>query len=268
MDVAHPRIVAAHAVLGLSRALPQAPEVDEKLASRLRQEFQNVVLRQPPLGGALSDGPRLILTSTSSQLVVTSTQAELEVRFYGEYASNAQLCLSYLHKKTDAVLNGFAAADIHPAMIGMVLQVQFSCKDGDVSPVEHILRTHLRSEADPASLEDAVARIAVKVRDKYFVSLRVANYESRTIQRPVMAGDFAQQMIVKPWEGSVEDYGISLIIDVNNTLESKTLGTDPEVTEDGVRAVLDLISHSLLSAGPRFVDTGRLDMNLLIAEPA
>jgi hypothetical protein len=83
-----------------------------------------------------------------------------------------------------------------------------------------------------------------------------------------MAGDFAQQMIVKPWEGSVEDYGISLIIDVNNTLESKTLGTDPEVTEDGVRAVLDLISHSLLSAGPRFVDTGRLDMNLLIAEPA
>jgi hypothetical protein len=268
MDVAHPKIASATAVLSTARVLASGPGVDEELLRGLQSEFQNVVLRQPPVFGGAADGPRLIVTSTSSQLVVTSTQAELEVRFYGEYLSNPELCISYLLKKIEAVRKALTGAGIVPAMMGVVVQAQFTCKDTDVSPTEHILNTHLKLAADPKTVEDAVARVAVKVNDKYFVSLRVANYESRTIQRPMLPGNMGQPIIMKPWDGVVDDYGIGLTVDINNILEGKVLGSDPEVTDQGVRALLDLVKHALTTVGPGFVDTGSVDPAALLGEPA
>jgi hypothetical protein len=268
MDLPSPRIVNAQAVLGLPVLLPLAPDIDEILVKELRSEFPNIVLRQPPLMGAQNDGPRLILTSTSSQLVISASQAEFEVRFYGDYSSRSDLCLSYVQKKLEAIRNALAALDLRPpALIGVVMFAQFSFKGFEVSPIEHLLSTHLRVDVDPATVGDTVARVAVKVRDKYFATFRVADYEVRTIQRPVMPNQ-PQPMLVKAWEGSLEDYGVSLTIDINNALESRNLGGDPTVSEAGVSAILELLSQSLLTAGPKFVATGELHAESLVGEPA
>lgn len=269
MDLPAPRIVTAHGVIGLPRALPLSPELDEQLVAALRGAFPNVVLRQPPLmGGPLTEGPRLILTSTSAQLVITAAQADFEVRFYGDYESDVARALAYVSSKLEAIRAGFQTVGLTPGSIGCVLLAQFSFAALDVSPVEHILATHLRLQIDPNELEDAIARVGIKVRDKYFVSLRVANYETRRIQRPMMLGDFQQQVVVKPWEGEQEDYGIGLTIDINNTLEMKTLRADPEISDAGVRAMMDLTARCLTTAGPEFVSDGTLSADAFVGEPA
>jgi hypothetical protein len=269
MDLPVPRIVSAHGVLGLPRVLPLSPEVDEQLVAALRGAFPNVVLRQPPLMGApATEGPRLILTSTSAQLLITAVQADFEVRFYGDFEKDPERALPYVSNKLEAIRAGFQAVGLTPSSIGCVLLAQFSFAGIDVSPVEHILATHLRLHIDPKDLEDAIARVGVKVRDKYFVSLRVANYETRLIQRPVLPGEFQQQVVVKPWEGAVQDHGIGLTIDINNTLEIQTLREDPDITDAGVRAVIDLTSRCLTTAGPEFVSDGRLSAHAFVGEPA
>lgn len=269
MDLPAPRIVSAHGVLGLPRVLPLSPEVDEQLVAALRGAFPNVVLRQPPLIGApATEGPRLVLTSTSAQLLITAAQADFEVRFYGDFESDAERALGYVSSKLEAVRAAFLAVGLRPSSIGCVLLAQFSFAGIDVSPVEHILATHLRLEIDPNDLEDAIARVGIKVRDKYFVSLRVANYETRLIERPVLPGQIQQQIIVKPWEGDVQDQGIGLTIDINNTLEMKTLREDPEITDAGVRAVIDLTSCCLTTAGRGFVSQGTLSADAFVGEPA
>jgi hypothetical protein len=267
MDLPPPRFMAAHGVLGLPALLPRDPGLDEALIGALRQEFPNVVLRQPPLAAMPNEGPRIVLASTSSQLVISPNQADFEVRFYGEYPSDPDQCLGYLHRKMEAVRQGFAAVDLLPANIGVVANLRFNFDQIDESPVAHILDTHLRTRIDAQNVEDAVARLALKVRDKYFVSLRVANYEARVVQRPVMLGDI-QPMIVKPWEGTVEDAGVLLTVDINNVLENKVVQEDAEVTADGLANVIELLKQVASTAGPQFVETGEVSMDVLVGEAA
>lgn len=268
MDLPSPRFMAAHGVLGLSALLPRDPGLDETLIGALRQEFPNVVLRQPPLAAMPNEGPRIVLASTSSQLAISPGQADFEVRFYGDYPSAPDKCLEYLHRKMEAIRMALGSIQVVPANIGVVATLNFSFEQSDESPVAHMLDKHLRTQIDPASVEDAVARLALKVRDKYFVSLRVANYEARMIQRPVMPGDMQQPIVVKPWEGTVEDRGIGLTVDINNVLENKVARQDAQVSGEGVTNVIELLRQVASTAGPQFVETGELSSDVLVGEMA
>jgi hypothetical protein len=207
------------------------------------------------------------MMSMFSQLVLSPTQADFEVRFYGEYLEDLRRCLEYIHRKIDTVRRGLAAMDQTPATFGLIATLQFSFRDFDIGPAEHILRTHLRTEVDPTSVQDAFARVAVKVRDKYFVNLSVSNYESRLLQRPIMPG-VMQAVALKSWEGNVEDFGVELGIDINNGLESRVQQADAEVTDQGVSAVIALLERVALTAGPQYVESARVAVDELIGEPA
>ena len=268
MDLPSPHFMGVQGVLGLPALLPHDPRLDETLIGELRQEFPNIVLRQPPLVGMPSEGPRIVLTSTSSQLVVSAAQADFQVRFYGDYPSALDKCLDYLHRKMEATRTALGSIDVVPANIGVVATLNFSFKQIDETPIAHILDKHLRTQIDPATVEDAVARLALKVRDKYFVSLRVADYEARMIQRPVMPGDMQQPMVVKPWEGTVEDHGIGLTVDINNVLESKIARQDAQVSGEGVTNVIELLRQVVSTAGPQFVESGELSADVLVGETA
>jgi hypothetical protein len=261
-------VITAQAVIGLPRALPGTPGVDEHLVAALRPSFANVVHREAPILGAPPQGARLVLTSTSSQLVISDAQADFQVRFYGDFPADPERCLAYAHTKVEAIRLAFAALDLRPITFGVVLQSQFSFRDLTVKPTEHILATHLRLEVDPHVVKDTVARVAVEVRDRYYVLFRVADYETRTFQRAIMPGDVSTTVIVRPWEGTVEDYGVSLTVDVNNTPEAQAGGNTAEITEHGVSAVFDLARYSMVAAGPEFVRSGKISADLLVGEPA
>ena len=74
-----------------------------------------------------------------------------------------------------------------------------------------------------------------------------------------------QAVTVRRWEGKVSDRGVDLNLDINNGLEGMTLGRDPVVTEEGVRAVVRMFKAVADSVAPMFVETGRVDVDSLVA---
>ena len=73
-------------------------------------------------------------------------------------------------------------------------------------------------------------QLGLRVADHYFVTLGLASYETRNINRPVLPG---MQGVVHPTsEGVVSDSGLELTIDVDNRLaavlqrEHETVGGD------------------------------------------
>jgi hypothetical protein len=266
MDLGAPKFVTAHGVLGLGTLLPPQADLDETFVAAVRHEFPNVISRQPPLSGMPPNAPRIVLSSTSAQLALSPAQADFEVGFYGDYPNDTDRCISYIERKMEAIRRGIAAIGLTPATVGVIATLQYSFKDLDVGPIEHLLRTLLRSDADPSVLQEAQAKLAFKVRDKYFLNLTASNYESRLVQRAVMAG--GPPVMVKPWEGTVEDVGVQLIVDINNNLEARVRKADAEVTETGVQAVLSLLAQVVGETGQRFVSDGQIAIDQLVEEPA
>lgn len=267
MDFSSPRFVLAHAVLGLPEPLAQNPAVDDAFMASVAHEFPNLMSRQPVLPNVPVVGPRLILASKSSQLALSAGQADFEVGFYGAYIDDIEKGLEYVGRKLDAVRQGFEAVKQTPANVGVVTKFNFSLKESGGDGAAHILSTHLRSAVDPGDVQDATARIAFKVRDKYFASFAVGNYETRVWQRPIFPG-MAQTVAIKPWEATLQDFGIELTVDINNGLEGRVQEADAEVSEQGVAAVLAMLGKAARDAGPRFVESGDVQIADLVEEPA
>jgi hypothetical protein len=206
--------------------------------------------------------PHLVLASTSSQLALSAVQADFEVRFYGDYATDIERALEFVERKVRSILKGFDALGARPMMIGVIATLEFSFagREGE-SPAEHILATHLRTSVDQEALQDALARVAIKVRDTYFVTMTVNNYESRIFERPILPGMTAIQ--VRPWEGRVDDIGVQLVVDINNGLELRTQEQTPAVTDAGLGAVTRLLREIVETAGPEFVEFGNVSADAL-----
>jgi hypothetical protein len=254
-----PTFQAAHGVLQLPNPISRDPSRDEIFVAAVRDSFPNVISRQvvPPEVPLLA--PHLTLSSTSSQLAVSAVQADFEVRFYGEYPADLNRCLEYVERKMLSILGGFSALDVVPSMVGLIGTLHFSFEGLAEEPAAHILSTHLRTDVDPDGVQDAIARLALKVRDTYFVNMTVGNYESRVFERPMLAG--VNQIRVRPWEGRVDDYGLELTLDINNNLEGRVKREDPEVTDAGVQAVVRLMREVALTTGPSFAETGSVSID-------
>ena len=262
MDLPAPLIRAAHCVLAPARPFGIDGEADERFIAAVSKEFPNVVNRQVLPSGVPPQTPFMMLASTSSQLAVSAAQIDFEVRFYGEYEQRLDLCHAYIGRKLRVMYEGLVARGETPAFVGVVLTLNYSFADIESDPREHMLATHLRMELEPGSVQDLGTRVAVKLRDTYFAVLAIANYELKQVMRPVLPG--RQQIIVKPWEGEVQDTGIELTVDVNNRLEAFTKQGDPVVTEAGVGAVLDIVDRIATEGAGRYVETAHVDLEALV----
>lgn len=259
MPLPKPTLTLAHGVLGLRDVVFSDGGRDEGFIAAVRGEFPNVLNRVSLPREAPPNAPHLTLASTSSQLAVSSVQADFEVRFYGDYLEDIGRGLEYVERKLTTVLSGFDAIGAEVSTIGLIATLHFSYAGRQERPVDHILQTHLRTAVDPAGVQDAVARVALRLRDTYFVNLTLSNYETRSLERPLMPG----LLRVRGWEGRVEDHGLELGLDVNNNLEGRTLQHDPEVTLDGVRAVASLLRDVATDSGPTFAETGEVSVERL-----
>ncbi len=257
-----PTLIAAHGVFGLREYRPRDGGRDAAFLAAVRSEFPNVLNHVNLPAEAPPNAPHLTLASSSSQLAVSSVQADFEVRFYGDYLNDIGRALEYVERKLAAVFVGFQAVDAPIALIGLIGTMNFSFADREDRPVDHILQTHLRTAVDPAEVQDAVARVAVRLRDTYFLNLTLSNYERRNLERPIMPG---APLRIRPWEGRVDDTGLELAIDINNNLEARAQQRDPDVTIDGIRAVTNLLRNVATASGPMFADTGELSTESLTA---
>ena len=112
-------------------------------------------------------------------------------------------------------------------------------------------------------MQDAQVKLALKVRETYFAGLTLNNYELRKFERPIMPG--ITELRIRPWEGRVDETGLELVLDINNNLEARTKQADPEVTSEGVGAVVSLLREIATRVGPEFAETGSLSLERLEA---
>lgn len=261
--LASPTFLAAHAVVGFPAQIPRDPVQSEILATALREQFPNVITQGFMLtAGMPTQTPHMTLTSSSSQLAISAFQADFDVRFYGDYVTDIARALEFVERKLVAVLRGFTAINMKPALIGLVGTFHFVFADGDDgATAAHILGTHLNVDVDPASVQDVNARVAVRVRDTYYVSMALGNYEARIYERPLMPA--MQQIVIRPWDGRVVERGLELTLDINNNLEARVKGSNPVVTEDGIRAVVSLLREVAATTGAAFAESGRIDVDSL-----
>jgi hypothetical protein len=253
----------AHAVLGFAAALSREPAETEQLTAELRSGFPNLIARPLLPPEAPLQTPHLTVASTSAQLAISAIQADFEVRFYGDYLNDLDKSLEYVERKVQAVHAALRARGITPSMIGIVGTFNFSFGLDGLAPADHILATQLNVSVDPGVVQEAVARIAVKVRDTYFVSMTLSNVEQRVFERPLMPN--VTNLWVKPWEGQIRDRALALTLDINNVLEGRQLGRDPVVTEEGIGAVIRMLREVAHTSGPLFAESGTVDVESLTA---
>jgi hypothetical protein len=253
--IGSPTFQRGKVVLGLPKPGYRRPDLDDQFIRSVQNDFPVVASRQLLASEAPLQVPYLLLQSTASRLAVSAVGAEMEVAFYGEFANNYQLCREYLKRKSMAVIRGWAATtEVVPSLFGVLLTANFSFTTLGTSPVKHLLEHHLRPGiVNPSDVQDALAKIAVRVDDRYFVNAALSNFEIRQVERPLYPGQLVQ---VKAWEGDVVDFGISAEIDVNNRLTAFKQKTDPSVTAQEVDALLGLLDQVIESL-PSFVETGQ-----------
>lgn len=263
MPLPAPTFLAAHGVLQFTNPASRDPGRDEIFIASVRTEFPNVLNRTFLPAETPAITPHLTLASTSSQLALSAVQADFEVRFYGDYLIDIEKGLEYVERKLGAALEGLHAAGLEVATIGLIATLHFSFKDLDESPTTHVLDTHLQLDIAEDDVQDAMARVAVKVRDTYFVTLTLSNYESRVLQRPIMPG--MQLVRIRSWEGKLEDLGLELVVDINNNLEARTSSEEPRVSKQAIKAVASLLREVATSSGPAYADTGVISVRELEA---
>ncbi|HEX3174554.1 MAG TPA: hypothetical protein VHQ43_10125 [Solirubrobacterales bacterium] len=262
MALAAPKFLGVQGVLGLTE-FSRDPARDERFITAVRPEFQNVQNRQVLAPETPPQVPHLILASQSSQLSLSAAQAEFQVQFYGDYLDNIGKGLDFAERKLLAIFDGLESVGTSMSSIGLVSKFHFPYGDEDAdSAPAHVMKTLTKVDVDPTDLEDASVRIALVVRNVYFVHLTVANYELREFEQPLRPG--MQNLRLRQWQGTVAETGIELTLDINNKLEARAKQAEPEVTSEGVRAVVGMLKDVATTSGPKFAETGEISVANLV----
>lgn len=269
MPLPTPTLLSVQGVLSYANQVAQDPAADEQFIAAIRHEFANVLNRQLLPADTPPQTPYMTLASTSAQLAVSAAQVDFQVRFYGDYLTNIEQGLDYAERKLTAVRGGLEAAGRQASILGLVSALHFSFDQDDApdeEPAVYIRQHHLQTDAPEDQLQDALVRVALRVRDTYFVNFTLSNYETRVLERPIMPG--LQAIRVRPWEGRVQDRGLELAVDINNGLEARVARDDPVITDDGIRAATAMLRRIAATAGPAFAESGAVSLEELVEASA
>lgn len=260
MELPEPQVVAARGVLAFGEP-QQSPERDEDFIRAVQGEFPTLLARQLLPPGAPPNLARVDLASSSSRLTLSAIQAEFAVEFYGQHRERPPVALTYIKQKMEAVLGGLLSAGAKPAIVGLIATIHYSLGDHEpTAVVGEIIDRHLNGRQDVATTQDVSVRVAVRVADTHYASFGVGNYEVRGLNRPMMPG---VPLVVNSWDTSVQDQGIELTVDINNRLTSATRGEVSAVGVDEMAATYGLFERATLGAGPGYVESGIVDLDLL-----
>lgn len=177
--------------------------------------------------------------------------------FYEDYLRSLEGAIGYLRRKLGTVVSTLTGVDVHVLTAGVILVAQYPFGGGSTEGVlRHLLQTQIRQDVPADDVVDVQLRLGLGVRDTYYVTLGVNNYETRAFRQ--MATPATPVISIRPWEGDVTSLGIQLVVDVNNRLAARQAGTGILVDEGGMGEILDVVLAVAEQSGPRFVETGQV----------
>jgi hypothetical protein len=253
-----PVFESARVVFRLPHASLRRPDEDDRFIQAVRGAFPILATRQAlPMD---VNAPYIQLQSTASRLALSSGGSEFGVNFYADFGQDIARCFAYVRDKTIATLRGWEAVGVPPTFVGIICVLNYPFGQDKAEPAAYLLSRHTKYDVDAALVQDAFVRVALKIEEHYYLSLGLAVYERRAIERAVVLG---QQVQVKPWEGEVDVTGIELTVDVNDRLYALANREEPTVDDAEVEAVLGLAEAAVARAGSSYIESARLDVDEL-----
>lgn len=247
---------AGRAVLEFARPTSRQPDLDDRFIKSVGTAFPMVASRQQLAPETPLNVPYLVVQSTASRLAVSATGAEFGVRFFGDFATDFEHCRHYLRDKLSAVIQAWRSLGVSPALLGIVITSNFP-RGSYKEAVAHLEKTHIKVDSS-MPLSDAALRVALEIDEKYYASITLSTYRQAELTRPFFPG---QQLLVKPWEATVKEAGISAEVDVNNRLESLLRKRDSVVTVDELDRMVTIMDR-MEAALPAYLQTGRLRLGV------
>jgi hypothetical protein len=206
---------------------------------------------EAPLGVAF-----LALQGRASQVEFSQVQATLQLEFYEAYSTNSDLCRPRVAEKGRHLLTSWERVGARPVWEGIVIKLQ-APMEPDESPARHIFETHLRAAYDSDAVHEAKVEVALRLQDRYYVTLGIMPYENRRVQ---LAGP-SPSGTIRPWDGEVVGRGVEVTLDINNRyggmLEKKFM----RITEDDLTAMNDLAWQLVDDVAIPFARGGTLNVN-------
>jgi hypothetical protein len=205
------KYATAHGVLNVpvDKPTPRSDDVNNKLGQSLQGLYQARAVQTLPTE-APQDASFLVLPGRSSQIAFSQLQADIELEFHDHYETKGELCKALVAERMERLLRAWSTVGAEPVWLGLVITLRTPTDEA----ATHIFETLLRPDEGSESFHEAKVQLALRLRDRYFVTLTVGQYEHRTITREVGAGGPLGP--IRPWEGEVTDRGLEVTVDINN----------------------------------------------------
>lgn len=236
---------------------------DTAVIEAVRGEFPATLSTRPHDADLPPNRPHVVLASETAQFSLGFAQSEVLVQF-GDMGQDPTEAMQAAETKVMAALRGLDAAEIQTAGAGVIAVSQLSAASmSGFDAARHIHQHQQRIETDESRIQDAFVRIGLRVADTYFVNLQLMNYETRQLLQPVVGGGVAIALSPQPWQGTVVDEGLQLLVDVNTFLEARRTGAGAPVTEERLRTVIGLVRLALTDLADGYIATGVLPVEPL-----
>jgi len=234
----------------------RTPEVRDRLAQAFATDTQARL--EPELPDEAPPGVAfMLLSGRSSQMEFSQIQATLELEFYDAYRTKSELCRPLVADKARALLEAWARIEARPVWEGIVIKLRAPMNEPDESPARHLFETHLRADYDGDAIHEAKVEVALRLQDRYFVTLAISPYENRRVQLagPSPAGT------IRPWDGEVVERGVEVTLDINNRYGGILEKKFSRITKEDFVAMNDLAWQLVDDVAIPFAREGTLNLN-------
>lgn len=215
-------------------------------------------------GDPSGEAAPLVLESRGSQITIASSQAALDVKFYGGHQHDAGVSREYFGERLASLLDAWVAVGARPVWANIVINLKSVFGTAPDEAGAHIRDHFLAEGLANQAVYDLKAQIGIRVADHFFVNLGVSPYEAKQVKRTA-AADAPAATVIRPWEGEVTEAGIELNIEVNNRLRANVLRQHSAVDEEELREMNDLSWDFVTRVANPLVRDGQLDLSQLEA---
>jgi hypothetical protein len=236
-------IESAHLVLTVpvDEPVPRSSKVIDALAAALKGDFEARLEPAVP-AGAPAEIPYVMFQSNRSNIAFSQIQLDYEVNFEGGHRKSFGDCHEYMAKKSSRLLDAWMRVGARPVWEGLLVTLQASMlNEAELAPLHHISETLLRPELEDDLLHDASINFGLRIQDRYFATIGVAEYEAKRVERKITPG--AAMTPIRPWDAELSDRGFQLTVDVNNRYGALLEKRHMRVSESDLRAMNDLTWH-------------------------
>lgn len=223
-------------------------------------------LRKIPTGvpeDATPNVPRYLFIYHGSKLLVSKVSLTFSIEYEGNAQRSYEICDQLIRKRTQKLFDALIPEVLESfAFVGVVNTINYSYSGtARTSAAEDIAKQFFKVTTGSLPLDDAEFRIGCRYEDKYFINISCSNYETRqaSVEVPKQVEKVPKKFVaLGMYDGTVTDFGIAVIVDVNTKLYQKLHQTPLPIGKKEYNSLLDLARQVVEQRVDHFLVEGAL----------